>query len=1118
MEKFREKEQYFTAVREILERGVYHVAGQLKIEAYISQEPLSFEDRHKGKLCRLRPGDHWGELFDCGWFHFSGQVPEEIWGQHTAVLVDASAEGLVVDNEGNPVQGLTSATSRNEFPLGLWGKRTIEMDDCAQDGVNVDFWVDFTCCDVEGQYRNAGRVKEACVAVIDDLCRDAFYDWTVCQSLYVGLCENGDPYGEDVGEILEQAAAVLDKQKIEGERENRNKQGNRNVSDDLARRGAAERDNGTEELLKERHAYGTDAGTDAMAQGLDASGERISMWPDPETNHTLKSQLTVDREALVQIRAFLERILKEKNQTSSMTYSAIGHSHLDLLFLWPERETWRKCARTLSTVVKMMDRFPEYRFCLSQAPVYLWMKEKYPSLYRRLRELIQEKRIEVTGAFWVECDTNLPGGESLVRQLLYGKRFFREEFGLDMKVGFLPDVFGYSAALPQLFVKSGVPYFTTNKLSMNDTNRFPRYTFWWHGLDGSRVLTHMLPENSYTSAAVPQMAIYGEYHHTDKDVSPEGLQLYGLGDGGGGPGYEHMERRRRIRNLKGCPPFRDEFILNFFERIAQNGEKYRKWEGELYFERHQGTYTSIARQKKWNRRLEQALHTLEWLASLALARLGEPYPDKWLQQCWQDVMLYQFHDCLPGSAIRRVYEETQARYEELYRQAREQIETLKEKLAGCLELRGMKEPMTVFNPVSFRRTERLEWEGRELTVTLEPFEIRAVDWASAEPEEVKARQEQAVRNGEVPCERVMENPFVRMEFAPDGTVTSLYHKRTARELLPPGQRGNQLNLYPDQLTHWDIPKEYLQTKPRQARLTEMKQIRTGSCLRMELVFEIGEKSRIRQTVVMEGHSARVDFRTWVDWQEEYQMLRVAWPVDAAAREAECDIQFGHIGRPVTHNTSWEEAKFEVCAHKWADISDADGGLALMNDCKYGYKVWDCILDLCLLRSQNCPCEGGDAGEHEFTYSIYPHGPGLWESGVISQGYQLNYPLEVWMGKSGGASPETADSRSASEISGLEPWSLEKLQGVVLETVKRAESGEGFVLRFYEARGGRGEARIRLEGYEAAGICNLLEELQTDQSSFEKTPEGARIRFHAFEVQSVLIKPVRKADLEKGGIK
>lgn len=1081
MEKFRKKEQYFTRVREALEYGVYHVAGELEIEAYISAEPLSFADRTGGMFRRLKPGDHWGDLFDCGWFHFRGQVPKEARGLHTAVLVDASAEGLLVDGAGNPVQGLTSATSRNEFPLGLWGKRTIEMADCSEDGVKIDFWVDFTCCDVEGQYRNNGRVKEACVAVIDDVCRDAFYDWVVCQSLYVGLCENGDAYGETVGGILEQAASLL--------------------TDALSCGGPESGDtSGTEQMMKGRDAYAQDDGA-VRGQGLDMSGERLSVWPDTETNHTLQCQRKLNRDALLRVREILGKILNEKNTAPSMQYSAMGHSHLDLLFLWPERETYRKCARTLSTVVKMMDRFPEYKFCLSQAPVYRWMKDMYPSLYRRLTQLIREKRIEVTGAFWVECDTNLPCGESLVRQLLYGKRFFREEFGLDMKVGFLPDVFGYSAALPQLFVKSGVPYFTTNKLSMNDTNRFPRYTFWWHGLDGSRVLTHMLPENSYTSAAVPQMAIYGEYHHTDKDVSPEGIQLYGLGDGGGGPGYEHMERRRRTRDLKGCPPYQDEFIEDFFDRIAGNGEKYRKWDGELYFERHQGTYTSIARQKKWNRTLERTLHVLEWLASVAGARLSIAYPQEWLKACWEDVMLYQFHDCLPGSSIRRVYEETQYRYEQMYRQARERIEALKGRLAGCVDLSGMREPVVVFNPVSFRRVERLEAGGRELTVTLEPYEIRGVDWADAGPAETQAGPDGA-QTGTDARDRVLENRLVRMEFAPDGTVVSLYDKAAGRELLPAGQTGNQLNLYPDELTHWDIQKEYLQKEPQRARLTQMRKVTNGACQRIYFTYDVGERSHIRQTAVLEEYSARVDFRTWVDWQEEYQMLRVAWPVDVAAREAMCDIQFGHIGRPVSHNTSWEEAKFEVCAHKWADLSDADGGLALMNDCKYGYKVWDRVLDLCLLRSQNCPCERGDVGEHTFTYSIYPHGAGLWESGVIEQGYALNYPPEVWRADALflPAKPETVKPQ---------PWTLTRLQGVVLETVKQAESGEGYVLRLYETRGGRGEARISLDGYEAAGICSLLEEIETDQSALERTPEGIRIRFHAFEIQSVLLRPCRK---------
>lgn len=1069
MEDFRKQEQRFTMFREKLEYGVYHVAEDLAIEAYVTKEPVSFAEKTGGRHMILTPGEHWGELFDCGWFHFTGKVPEELTDSHTAVLIDVSAEGLLVDEEGNPVQGLTSATSRNEFPLGLWGKRTIEMKDCTKDGSTVDFWVDFTCCDVEGQYKNNGRVKEACIAVIDDLCRDAFYDWVVCQSLFVGLCENGDSYGTEVGEILEEAAAVLEAS-FDGA--------------DISCAADGQAAAGTEALMKGRDAY---------AEGLDKSGERISVWLDTETNHTRQCQLTLKPEALQQVREILSRILSRRNEAPAMTYSAIGHSHLDLLFLWTERETYRKCARTLSTVMKMMDRFPDYKFVLSQAPVYIWVKEKYPALYERLKARIKEKRLEVVGAFYIECDTNLPSGESLVRQLLYGKRFFREEFGFDMKVGFLPDVFGYSAALPQLFVKSGVPYFTTNKLSMNDTNRFPRYTFWWYGLDGSRVLTHMPPENSYTSAAVPQMAIYGEYHNTDKDVCPEGLMLYGLGDGGGGPGYEHMERRKRTRDLKGCPPFRDEFVSDFFDRIAKNADSYRKWRGELYFERHQGTYTSMARQKKWNRQLENILHELEFVSVLAEVFCGIPYPAEWLKECWQDVMLYQFHDCLPGSAIKKVYEETQARYAELYLAAKEYIKRAQDALGG-LAAQGRKgELLCVINPVSFTRTERIERNGKEMLLTLAPYEIRTVDWSQASDFSVQEAEG-----------NVLENAFVRAVFSDTGTVISLFDKKAGRELLAEGQEGNVLNLYPDELTHWDINKEYLQSTPERARLVKMYKTVEGVCQKMHLSYTVGKKSRITQTVSLMPFSARIDFQTGADWREEYYMLRSAWHTAVEADEAQCGIQFGHIGRPTHRNTSWDEAKFEVCAHKWVDISDTSGGLALLSDCKYGYKVWDRVLDLCLLRSQNCPCEKGDYGWHSFTYSVYPHADGPWEGGVIREGYCLNEKLLC--------SRLTENAGNADRAEGaklLSFFSMEENSSVVLETVKAAEDKNGYILRFYEAKGGCTKAKIRLQGFEAEGLVNLLEEPLTEQKDFVKTEDGAQISFHPFEVQSLLVRKMCK---------
>lgn len=1052
MTEFRKKEQYFLSLREKLEYGVYHVAAPLQIEGYISREPVPFQDRAKGYGRVMVPGEHWGDLFDCGWFHFTGEIPEQYRHAHTVVLVDMSAEGLVVDQQGNPIQGLTSATSRNEFPLGLWGKRTIEMKDCLDAGGRVDFWADFTCCDVEGQYRNQGRIKEACIAVVDDLCRDAFYDWVVCQSLFVGLCENADPYAEAVGTIMMEAAQVLE----------RALKGGVQVS---------EASGGTEALMMGRHDY----------TALEGSGEQVSFLPDPETEHTAKFQLTLDPKILASVREILSRILSCPCKNPSMTYSAMGHSHLDLLFLWPEQETYRKCARTMSNVLKMMDRYPDFKFCLSQAPVYVWMKKHYPSLYQRVLEKIREKRIEVVGALWIECDTNLPGGEALVRQLLYGKRFFRREFGLDMQVGFLPDVFGYSAALPQLFVKSDVPYFTTNKLSMNDTNRFPLYTFWWYGLDGTKILTHMLPENSYTSAAVPQMAIYGEHHYTDKDACDRGLQLFGLGDGGGGPGYEHMERRKRSRNLRGCPPFEDEFVVDFFHRIEKNSDAYRSWHGELYFERHQGTYTSIAKQKKWNRTLEQDLHTLEWLAVMAQDQLGEKYPAGWLEKCWQDVMLYQFHDCLPGSSIPIVYEQTQERYAQLHEQAHAQIRNLVQKFSAVLPFAG-EEPVLVMNPTSFRRTELIQFEGREAAVTLAPYEIRLEDAGSWSP----------TIHASLADDGILENDLIRLVFTKQGTVSSVYDKLRARELLPAGQEGNQLLLYPDELTHWDIQKDYLNAQPASAVLVSAQKQQTGKLVKRIQTFQIGKSSLLRQEIVLSPLSARVDFRCEVMWQEEYQMLRVKWPVDVVADSAACEIQFGHLFRPTHQNTTWDQAKFEVCAHKWVDMADRSGGLALLNDCKYGYKIWDNVLDLCLLRSQNCPAEGGDLGNHAFTYAIYPHCGDAWDGGVIREGYCLNYPV-----------PAYAVQRFE-ETSVIDPcWLTMGESTVVLESIKKAEDGDRLILRFYEAAGGRGRAEISLRGYRPISLCNLLEE-PVDTGDLTMMEAGAVIDFHPFEIQTLMV--------------
>lgn len=1076
MERFRNRERCFTEIRTFLERGVYHAVDTLSMEAHIAKEPIPFSERTNGTLCSLAPGVHWGDAFDCAWVHFTGAFPdafpiesERCRDRHWAVLIDLSAEGLVYNEAGEPVQGLTSATSRNEFPLGLWGKRTVERKDCENEAGRIDFWADFTCCDVEGQYRNEGRVKEACTAWVDDLCRDTFYDWVVCQSLFVGLMENGDPYGETVGAILEEAAAVFERA-----------HGAASDGKDIAASDGALVGVSDADAFKRRDAYFTDD----TPTGLDASGERLSILPDAETEPTKRTQLVLDQDALARMREILNRVLSQRNENSTMTYSSIGHSHLDLLFLWPERETYRKCARTIANVLRIMDIDPTYRFTLSQAPVYLWMREKYPSLYRKMMQRIREGRIEIVGALFVECDTNLPSGESLVRQLLYGKRFFRETYGQEMQVCFLPDVFGYSAALPQLLRLADVPYFTTNKLSMNDTNRFPRYTFWWYGIDGSKVLTHMLPENSYTSAAVPQMAIYGEYHYTDKDLCPRGLQLYGLGDGGGGPGLEHIERRRRMRDLKGCPPIEDESVLRFFKRIERGSERYRSWHGELYFERHQGTYTSIARQKLWNRTLERDLHALEYVAALANGTPGYAYPAAWLKQAWQDVLLYQFHDCLPGSSIPIVYEQTQKRYAELHARARELTALAMRALAARMGTAG-EDGTLVLNPCAFETDAVLERDAGAVGVSLLPYELL---WLGSE-RETPYKTEPLPRS-------VLENTRIRVVFDRDGTVSEIFDKETNRSLLPEGGHGNVLTLYPDELTHWDIQKDYLKETGTRAVCTAQSAYQTESGQCVDLTFSIGEHSTLHQTVWLMNGQKRVDFATEVEWNETYRMLRVAFETDVVSDRAACGIQFGHIDRPTHRNTSWDEAKFEVCAHKWVDMADASGGLALLSDCKYGYKIWDNVLDLCLLRSQNCPAEEGDRGFHRFTYAILPHEGGAWDGGVVREGYRLSDPPTAVRVKAGGGRKRLCPFRV---VSGT----------VVLETVKKAEDSDDLILRLYEAKGGRTTARLALTGCEAIELCNLLEE--PTGGPLLADADGVTLAFRPFEIKSVRVR--RKGEWE-----
>ncbi|MGA2977689.1 MAG: alpha-mannosidase [Spirochaetia bacterium] len=775
-------------------------------------------------------------------------------------------------------------------------------------------------------------------------------------------------------------------------------------------------------------------------------------------------------------RAALAPELARQGGDPSLSVSAIGHAHIDLGWLWPIRETIRKGARSFSTVLANMEAYPDYVFGASQAQLYLWMKEMHPSLFQRIKSRIQEDRWEIQGGMWVEPDTNVTGGESLVRQFLYGKRFFQQEFGKDMRILWLPDAFGYSGALPQIMRQCGVDYFMTIKLSWNIFNRFPHHSFRWKGIDGSTVLAHMAPEGTYNSSAAPRALAKAESEFLDKGVSDRCLLIFGIGDGGGGPGEEHLERLARERNLEGLAPVRQEPAIRFFDALARDAERLETWRGELYLERHQGTYTTQARSKRANRKIEFALRELELSAAWAAVEKNFAYPREELLALWREVLLYQFHDILPGSSIARVYDESLARYTAISEKVRGLTASARSALLG----KGNTE--YIFNPLSWERTEWVKTCSGWTLVT-----VPALGFASLEPQAVPA-QISGLRHGP----DVMENDALIIRFDPSsGAVVSVFDKGARRETLAPSAPANVLAVYEDVGDAWDIHIGYRDRPAEQFALVSASTIVDGPHVARACEYSY-RSSKLLQRVVLTAGSRRIDFETTVDWQERGRMLRTSFPVAVETDHATFDIQFGCIERPTVKNTSWDMARFEVCAHKWADLSQGDRGVALLNDCKYGHTVEGNVLDLNLLRSTSHPDPVADAGTHQFTYSLFPHPGDLRSGGVVRAGYELNAPLSCVMGSIG------SEARSFLRLEGTEAGSI------VVEAVKLAEDSNDVVVRLYESQG-RGAKALLVAGFpfREAQEANMLEEAS---GALELSGDGIALEFGPFQIRTVIVRP------------
>ncbi len=758
----------------------------------------------------------------------------------------------------------------------------------------------------------------------------------------------------------------------------------------------------------------------------------------------------------------LKEVILKPIDYEATEYTAIGHAHIDLAWLWPIRETKRKGVRTYATALHNIEKNDKYIFGASQAQLMQWVKEEEPELYERFKAAVAAGRIEVQGGMWTENDCNIPSGESIIRQFLYGEKFFQDEFGKTSKMVWLPDVFGYPASLPQIIKKCGKDYFMTIKLSWNTHNKFPYKTFMWKGIDGTAVLSHMAPQGDYNSTASPMAIVKSNKGNPQKDQIKKALLIYGVGDGGGGPGEAQIGFLDRQENNNGLNKIVRRGAEELFRDLEQEyAEVLPSYQGELYLEKHQGTYTSQAKNKYYNRKLENDLHTLEWLTTVAQIN-KIPYDQEKIDKIWKEVLLYQFHDIIPGSSIKRVYDESVARYQVMEKEILEMQSFILAKLAT-------KPTLAVINPTDFEREEYLKIED-----TWYKAEVNKYSAAALSP----VGEFEGLKYGD----DFISTPKLKVGFNMDGTICSLYDKEEQKEYC--GEFMNKLVVFSDPKMYynaWDIRDDYRSLKKDVFKLVNFNSYLDGPEAVRENTYQYG-KSVLVQKIKIGVDSKLVTFETIVDWHEDYKMLRAEFRPTIFSDKVNCDIQFGNVDRSTHDETSIEKAQFEICAHKFVNV-DKDGyGIGLINNCKYGHRVKDGLISLNLLRSPKSPDPTCDMGKHYFSYALYPH-VGSWEEcDLVKQSYCFNFPLMV--------SDYLVDIGDIVDVDN---------SNVIVETIKPSAKGDGFVIRLYERYGMPTSCKLRI-GVKAKEIylTNLIEEEPVKLMT-------SNLDFGPYEIKTILVK-------------
>lgn len=1022
-----------------LDFDLYHPFGEIKWEAFRTMEQLSLEEAMKQKFVPVEPGFTWGEHWEYCWFRGQIVIPEELDGKRVVMSLKPSGESNLF------VNGISFGTYRADWNLPPYAE--------------AHHWiVDNTLA------------REAKAGQVYDIVMETY------AGHYFPTQEGACAYGPH----------------MEGFKVNPLKEGERRTL------GICTFGEWNEDAYQLRMDVMT---LDGLLSQLEDTSLRAAKIAEGLEQMTLVVDFEQDEESRKASyrngREVLRPLMEAENGSTMPVYYAVGNSHLDLAWLWPFQETIRKTARTFAAQLRHMEEYPEYKFIQSQPASYEMCKKYYPELYERIKEAVKRGQWIADGAMYVEPDTNMASGESLIRQLIYGKRFYKEEFDVDSEILWLPDTFGYTSALPKILNGCGVKYLVTQKIfwSYNESEHFPYHYFKWRGNDGSEI-TSFLPTNYTYNTHPAEMNQVWKDRRQVRDLDAF-LIPFGYGDGGGGPARDHIEYALRQKNIEGGVKMRMAGPKEFFEDMDAKGGPKNTYSGELYFTTHRGTYTTQALIKKNNRRSEMAIRDAELWSTIA-ALNGKDYPKETLDELWKELLLYQFHDILPGSSIKRVYEESNAGHQRIQKEM-----CIIDKESKSYLFDGDRGGMSVFNSLGFERKALVELPhefgtGAQLAdgtiLPVYPFEggykalvtVPSCGAVSLEP----AKEEYPVSDGV--CVRVcadgfeLENDLVRTVIALNGEVKSFVLKESGRELAAGNM--NHFQVYKDVpriFDAWDIDPHYILQEVEGAYDVKTEVIAQGAEAILKVTGKISE-STFSQYIRLTAGSRRLEFETEVDWKELHRLLKVGFPVNVYAENGINEMQFGYVERPTHRSRQYDKDRYEVCNHRYSALCEHSHGAAVLNDCKYGISMNGNRLELTLLRGAACPDFRADNHIHTFTYAFTGWEGDFMESDVVAQGYELNVPVEVL--------PGSVDMSFVS---------VDKAN-IIIDTVKMAEDGSGdVVLRLYEAKKASVTAKVKVNllQYEAY-LTNMMENME-EKADVENGV--ITLDFKAFEVKTVRIK-------------